>query len=170
MKAVVAAIKKFPIINSSLDEDAGEIVTKKYYNFGMAVATDVGLVVPVVHNVDQKSLLVLATEINELALKARDNKLAPEDVKHGTFSVTNIGTLGGLFSFPIINVPEAAILGVHSIKKRPVVLEDDSIVARQMLYLSMSFDHRIIDGAEAAMFTSYLIKLLETPESLMLEA
>lgn len=169
MKAVVAAIKKFPIINSSLDEDAGEIVTKRYYNLGMAVATDVGLVVPVVHNVDQKSLLELATDINDLAQKARDNKLAPDDVKHGTFSITNIGTLGGLFSFPIINVPEAAILGVHSIKKRPIVLDDDSIVARQMLYLSMSFDHRIIDGAEAAMFTSYLIKLLETPESLMLE-
>lgn len=170
MKAVVAALKKFPIINSSLDEDADEIVTKGYYNLGVAVATDVGLVVPVIHNVDQKSLLELAADVNDLALKTRNNKLAPDDVKHGTFSITNIGTLGGLFSFPIINVPEAAILGVHSIKKRPVVLDDDSIVARQMLYLSMSFDHRIIDGAEAAMFTSYLIKLLETPESLMLEA
>ena len=169
MKAVVAALRRFPTLNASLDEDAGDIVQKRYYNLGMAVATDAGLVVPVVHGVAEKGLLELAADISDLAAKARDGKLAPENVKHGTFSVTNIGTLGGLFSFPIINVPEAAILGVHSIKKRPVVLPDDSVVARQMLYLSLSFDHRIVDGAEAAMFTSYLIKLLETPESLMLE-
>ncbi len=169
MKATVAALKKFPVLNSSLDEDTSEIVTKYYYNLGMAVATDVGLVVPVIKDVDRKSILELAGDIRELATKAREGKLAPDEVKGGTFSITNIGTLGGLFSFPIINVPEAAILGVHSIKKRPVVLEDDSIVARQMIYLSMSFDHRVVDGAEAAMFTSYLIELLETPESLMLE-
>ena len=169
LKATVAALKAFPIVNSSLDEDAGEIVRKGYYNLGIAVATDNGLVVPVIHDADKKSLLTVAEEVQTLAQKARDGKLAAEEVKHGTFSVTNIGTLGGLFSFPIINVPEAAILGVHSIKKRPVVLEDDSIVARQMLYLSLSFDHRIIDGAEAAMFMSYLIELLETPESLLLE-
>ena len=169
LKATLAALKAFPVVNSSLDEDAGEIVRKNYYNLGIAVATDNGLVVPVIHDADKKSLLEVAEEIQTLAQKARGGKLAAEEVKHGTFSVTNIGTLGGLFSFPIINVPEAAILGVHSIKKRPVVLEDDSIVARQMLYLSLSFDHRIIDGAEAAMFTSYLIELLETPESLLLE-
>ena len=169
MKAVVTALRHFPMINSSLDEANNEIVRKNYYNLGMAVATDNGLVVPVIHNVDQKPIIDLANNINDLAVKAREGKLSPEDVKGGTFSITNIGSLGGLFSFPIINVPEAAILGVHSIKKRPVVLEDDSIVARQMLYLSLSFDHRVIDGAEAAMFTSYLIELLETPESLMLE-
>ena len=169
MKAVVAALKRFPIINSSLDEASNEIVRKHYYNLGVAVATESGLVVPVVHEVDRKSILEIADDVSSLAAKARDGKLAPGDVKNGTFSITNIGTLGGLFSFPIINVPEAAILGVHSIKKRPVVLPDDSIVARQMLYLSLSFDHRIIDGAEAAMFTSALIKLLETPESLLLE-
>ena len=169
MKATVAALKAYPILNSSLDEEASEIVTKRYYNLGMAVATDVGLVVPVIKDVDRKSVLELAGEIRDLAGKARAGKLAPNEVKGGTFSITNIGTLGGLFSFPIINVPEAAILGVHSIKKRPVVSEDDSIVARQMIYLSMSFDHRVVDGAEAAMFTSYLIELLETPERLMLE-
>ena len=169
MKATVAALKKFPVLNSSLDEDTSEIVTKYYYNLGMAVATDVGLVVPVIKDVDRKSILELAGDIRDLATKAREGKLAPDEVKGGTFSITNIGTLGGLFSFPIINVPEAAILGVHSIKKRPVVLEDDSIVARQMIYLSMSFDHRVVDGAEAAMFTSYLIELLETPEGLLLE-
>lgn len=169
MKAVVSALKKYPNLNSSLDESNNEIIQKHYYNLGMAVATDAGLVVPVIHNADQKTILDIANDVNTLATKARDNKLTPQDMQNGTFSITNIGSLGGLFSFPIINVPEAAILGVHSIKKRPIVLEDDSIVARQMLYLSLSFDHRVIDGAEAAMFTSYLIKLLETPESLMLE-
>jgi 2-oxoisovalerate dehydrogenase E2 component (dihydrolipoyl transacylase) len=169
MKAVVAALKAFPMLNASLDESTNEIVRKAYYNLGMAVAMDAGLVVPVLHNVDKKGILELAQSIQDLASKARDNKLASEDVKGGTFSVTNIGSLGGLFSFPIINVPEAAILGVHSIKKRPVVLDDDSVVARQMVYLSLSFDHRIVDGAEAAMFTSYLIEILENPERLMLE-
>ena len=170
LKAVVAALKAFPMINASLDEDAGEIVRKHYYNLGVAVATDNGLVVPVVRDADRKSVLELASEVSDLAERARSGKLAPENVKGGTFSVTNIGSLGGLFSFPIINVPEAAILGVHSIKKRPVVLEDDSIVARPMLYLSLSFDHRVVDGAEAAMFTGYVIELLETPESLMLNS
>ncbi len=169
MKATVAALKAFPVVNSSLDEAASEVVLKRFYNLGLAVATEVGLVVPVIKDVDKKSVLEVAQEVNTLAAKARDGKLAPEDVKGGTFSVTNIGSLGGLFSFPIINVPEAAILGVHSIKKRPVVLPDDTIAARQMLYLSLSFDHRIIDGAEAAQFTSHLIELLTTPESLLLE-
>ncbi|HEX7004015.1 MAG TPA: dihydrolipoamide acetyltransferase family protein [Trueperaceae bacterium] len=169
MKATVAALKAYPMLNASLDEDAGEIVRKHYYNLGLAVATDSGLVVPVVHDVDSKSVVELAVELQAKAQRARDGKLTTEDVKGGTFSITNIGSLGGLFSFPIINVPEAAILGVHSIKKRPVVLEDDSIVAREMLYLSLSFDHRLVDGAEAAMFTSYLIEILETPESLLLD-
>ncbi len=169
IKAAVAALKKFPVVNSSFDEASSEVVLKRFYNLGLAVATDVGLVVPVIKDVDQKSILEVAQEVNTLAAKARDGKLAPEDVKGGTFSITNIGSLGGLFSFPLINVPEAAILGVHSIKKRPVVMPDDSIEARQMLYLSLSFDHRIIDGAEAAQFTSYLIELLTTPESLLLE-
>lgn len=168
MKATVAALKAFPALNSSLDEDAGEVVLKRFYNLGLAVATDAGLVVPVVNDVDKKSLLEVADEVNTLAARARDGKLAPEHVRGGTFSVTNIGSIGGLFSFPIINTPEAAILGVHSIKKRPVVLPGDVIAARQMLYLSLSFDHRLIDGAAAAGFTSYLIELLETPEALML--
>lgn len=170
MKAVVSSLRAFPMLNASLDDDKGEIVQKHYYNLGMAVATEQGLVVPVIHEADQKSVLELASEVQTLAEKARSGKLAPEDVKHGSFSITNIGSLGGLFSFPIINVPEAAILGVHSIKRRPVVLENDQIVARDMLYLSLSFDHRLVDGAEAARFTSYLIDILETPESLLLES
>ncbi len=169
MKAVVAGLQRFPMINSSLDKEANEVVTKHYYNVGLAVATENGLVVPVVKGVDQRPILDLAAEVQRLAELARTGKLAPEDIRGGTFSITNIGSLGGLFSFPIINLPEAAILGVHSIKKRPVVLEDDSIVARQMLYLSLSFDHRLIDGAEGAMFTSFVIDLLENPEALMLE-
>lgn len=169
MKAVVAGLQRFPMINATLDTEANEIVRKYYYNIGMAVATEAGLVVPVVHGVDTRSILDIAADINRLAELARVGKLAAEDIKGGTFSVTNIGSLGGLFSFPIINVPEAAILGVHSIKKRPVVLADDSIVARQMLYLSLSFDHRLIDGAEGAMFTGYVIDLLQNPEALMLD-
>jgi len=169
MKATVAALKKFPVVNSSLDEEKSEVVLKRFYNLGLAVATDVGLVVPVIKDVDRKSIVDVAGKVGTLAAKAREGKLTPEEVRDGTFSITNIGSLGGLFSFPIINVPETAILGVHSIKKRPVVMPDDSIAPRQMLYLSLSFDHRVIDGAEAAGFTSYLIELLETPESLLLE-
>jgi len=169
MKAVVAALEAFPQLNASLDEENGEIVRKHYYNLGMAVATDAGLTVPVVHEVDRLTVLELASEINRLAAAARDGKLTQDDVRGGTFSVTNIGSLGGLFSFPIINVPEAAILGVHSIKRRPVVLHDDAIVARDMLYLSLSFDHRLVDGAEGALFTGRVIELLETPEAMMLD-
>lgn len=169
MKAVTTALQEFPILNSSLDESKNEIVLKRYYNIGMAVATDAGLVVPVLRDVDSRTILDLAADVNRLADAAKAGKLAPDDMKGGTFSITNIGSLGGLFSFPIINVPEAAILGVHSIKKRPVVLDDDSIVARQMLYLSLSFDHRIVDGAEGALFTGRVIDLLENPEVMMLD-
>lgn len=168
MKAVVAALRAYPILNASLDEAAGEIIIKRYYHLGVAVATEAGLVVPVIRDVDQKGILALAQELSALADKARAGKLAPEEVAGGSFSITNVGSLGGLFSFPIINVPEAAILGVHTIRKRPVVLPDDSIAARPMLYLSLSFDHRLIDGAEAANFTNHLIGLLETPEALLL--
>lgn len=170
MKAVLSALRAFPVVNSSYDEGANEIVLKRYYNLGLAVATEVGLVVPVVRDVERKSLLELADEVTTLAAKARDGKLGPGDVKGGSFSITNIGSMSGLFSFPVINVPETAILGVHSIKKRPVVLPDDSIVARQMLYLSLSFDHRVIDGAEASQFLSHIIGLLAVPEALMLES
>ena len=169
MKAVVSALREFPMLNASLDGEANEIVRKHYYNLGMAVATDAGLVVPVVKAVDELTVLEVAAEVNRLAAAARDGKLAQDDVRGGTFSITNIGSLGGLFSFPIINVPEAAILGVHSIKRRPVVLDDDRIVARDMIYLSLSFDHRLVDGAEAARFTGNVIGLLETPEAMMLD-
>ena len=170
MKAVVNALGGFPSLNSSLDEEAGEIVLKDYVNLGMAVATDAGLVVPVIRDAGSLSLVELASEAQRLADLARRGALAPEDVRGSSFTLTNIGSIGGLFSFPIINAPDAAILGVHSIKKRPVVLPDDSIVARPMLYLSLSFDHRLVDGADAARFTARLIDVLETPEVLLLDA
>lgn len=169
MKAVVSALRAYPMMNASLDVEKDEIVMRRYYNFGLAVATDTGLLIPVIKDVDKKGLLQLGQELIEIAARARAGRLTPDDVRDGTFSITNIGSYSGLFSFPIINVNEAAILGVHRIKKRPVVLEDDSIVARPMMYLSTSFDHRIVDGAEAAMFTSHLIEILEAPESLLLE-
>ncbi len=170
MKAVVAALKAYPAMNSSFDEIHNEIVLKNYYNFGMAVNTSEGLVVPVIREVDKKSILQLAKDLTDIAQRARDHKLTPDDVRAGTFSITNVGSLGGLFSFPIINLPDAAILGVHSIKKRPVVLEDDLIVARQMMYISVSFDHRLVDGADAVFFTNKLVELLENPEGLMLKS
>lgn len=169
-KALGVALRKFPALNSSLDEAKQEVVLKHYVNIGMAVAAENGLIVPVVRDVDRKSLLQIAREVNDLAEKARSGKLASEEVSGSTFSVTNIGSIGALFSFPIINVPDAAILGVHSIQKRPVVNEHDEIVVRQMMYLSLSFDHRLVDGAEAARFCKEVIRLLEKPERLFLEA
>ena len=170
MKAAIHALQAFPALNSSLDEASQEVVLKDYVNLGVAVATEAGLVVPVIREAQGCSLLELAVETQRLAELARRGALAPADVRGSSFTITNIGSIGGLFSFPIINAPDAAILGVHSIKKRPVVLDDDSIVARPMLYLSLSFDHRLVDGAVAARFTSHLIDLLQTPDALLLDA
>ena len=167
-KAVVAALKKYPSLNTSLDEASGEIIHKDYYHLGMAVTTEAGLTVPVIRDADQKSLLELGGQVNALAEKARGNKLTPDELAGSSFSVTNIGSVGALFSFPIINVPDAAILGVHSIVKRPIVDEHGEIVAADMMYLSLSFDHRLVDGAEAARFCKEVIRLLENPERLML--
>ncbi len=168
-KAAVEALKKFPPVNSSLDEARGEIVFKKYYHLGLSVATEAGLVVPVIHDVDKKTVLELAAEINDKVARAREGKLTPEEVSGSSFSVTSVGNLGGLFTFPIINVPDAAILGVHTIQKRPVV-RDDQIVAREMLYLSLSFDHRLVDGAEATLFLREVIAHIEDPYWLLLHA
>ena len=168
-KAAVEALKKFPQVNSSLDEERGEIVFKKYYHLGLSVATEAGLVVPVIRDVDKKTVLELAAEINDKVARAREGRLTPEEVSGSSFSVTSVGNLGGLFTFPIINVPDAAILGVHTIQKRPVVREDE-IVAREMLYLSLSFDHRLVDGAEATLFLREVIAHIEDPYWLMLHA
>ncbi len=170
LKAVVRALKKWPMLNTSLDEERQEIVYKKYYHIGIAVATEAGLLVPVVRDVDRKSLLELAKETQALAEKARTGRLTPEEVTGSTFTVTNIGSVGGLMSFPIIHTPDAAILGVHSIRKRPWVLKDGSIGVREIIYLSLSFDHRLVDGREAALFTREVVRLLENPDLLFLEA
>jgi pyruvate dehydrogenase E2 component (dihydrolipoamide acetyltransferase) len=168
MKAVVAALKQFPDLNSSLDEDAGEIVQKNYYNIGVAVATDAGLMVPVVDDVDQKSVLEIAEEVNRLADEARERSIALDDLQGSTFSITNFGAIGGEYATPIINYPEVGILGLGAIDERPVA-EDGAVVARSTLPLSLSIDHRVVDGAVAAQFTNEVMAYLETPTLLLLE-
>ncbi|MBN2380338.1 2-oxo acid dehydrogenase subunit E2 [candidate division WOR-3 bacterium] len=168
IKAAVAALKAYPVVNSSLDDEAEEIVIKKYYNIGIATATDDGLVVPVIKDAEKKDIWQLAREIRELTEKARSGKLELDDVQGSTFSITNIGSLSGQISFPIINHPNAATLGIQSITKKPVV-RDDRIEIRHVVNLSMAFDHRIFDGAVASLFTSEMIRRLETPALLFWE-
>ncbi|MXR51873.1 2-oxo acid dehydrogenase subunit E2 [Halovenus sp. WSH3] len=168
LKALVAGLKEYPIMNTELDEEAEEILYKEYYNVGIAVATDAGLMVPVVENVDQKGLLDLASEVNELAEKARNREIAPAEMRGGTFTVTNFGAIGGEYATPIINHPETGILGLGAIEQRPVA-ENGEVVARETLPLSLSIDHRVIDGAEAAQFTNTVIEYLENPTLLLLE-
>ena len=168
MKAIVAALKDHPYLNSSLDEENEEIVVKDYYNIGIAVATEAGLMVPVVKDVDEKGLLQLASEVNELAQKARDRSISREEMQGGTFTITNFGAIGGEFATPIINHPEVAILGLGELGERPVA-EDGEVHAAHTLPLSLSIDHRIVDGAVAAEFTNTLIEYLENPNLLLLE-
>ena len=168
LKSLAAILPAYPALRSALDEGASEVVVRDYYNFGVAVDTPHGLMVPVVRDVEGKPLIDVAREVQELASGAREGTLPPEALRGGSFTVTNIGSIGGLFSFPIINAPEAAILGVHSVRKRAVVLPDDTIAARPMLYLSLSFDHRLVDGGDAARFTRDLIALLAEPTGLPL--
>jgi len=168
IKALGPALKEFPYVNSSLDEQAGNIVLKRYYNIGVATDTEQGLVVPVVKDVDTKDIFELAGEIEKLAEKARSGQLALEEVRGSTFTVTNVGAIGGLFATPIINFPEVAILGLHKIAKRPVV-RDGRVEVRDITYLSLSFDHRVLDGAYAARFTSRVIETLQDTKKLLAE-
>jgi len=168
LAALARALRDFPMLNARYDATDDSIVLHQHVHIGLAVATEHGLIVPVLRHAEQRSLLDLAREVQRIAQSARDGTLAPEDVQGSTISVTNIGSIGGLFSLPVLNAPEAAILGVHAIKKRPVVLPDDTIAARHMLYLSLAFDHRLADGAEVAHFTNRLIDLLQDPEALLL--
>lgn len=161
-KATVEALKKNPRFNAVLDEAAGEIVLKKYYNLGIATATDKGLIVPVVKNVEHKSLLTLAKEIAELSERTRNMKADVGELKGSSFSITSLGALGGLFATPIINYPETAIMGIYQIKPTPVVM-DGEIRIRQIMYFSLSLDHRVIDGHEAAGFGNEFKKYLENP-------
>lgn len=168
IKAVVAGLKEYPILNAQLDEEAEEIVVRGEYNVGVATATDAGLMVPVLKHADGKGLLQLADELNDLAGKARDRSISREEMRGGTFSITNFGAIGGEYATPIINYPEAAILGLGAIKEKPRVV-DGEVVPRKVLTLSLSIDHRVIDGAEAARFTNAVIEYLESPELLLLE-
>src|SRR5699024_9444684 len=168
-KALVWALQDYPQLNTSLDEATREIVHKTYYNIGLAVATDAGLVVPVVRDADSKTILELGSDINHLAGRARDGKLKPDEMQGASFAITNVGSIGSLFSFPIINSPDAAILGVHAIKDRPVAV-DGEVAIRPMIYLSLSFDHRLVDGATAAQFLRDIIARLEAPEQWLLAA
>jgi 2-oxoisovalerate dehydrogenase E2 component (dihydrolipoyl transacylase) len=168
VKAACAALKRHPFMNASLDDEKHEIILKKDYNIGIAANTDAGLVVPVIHQAEQKTIFELAREIAELADKARAGKLSHDEISGGTFTITNVGSVGGLFTFPVINWPEVGILGTHSIQPRPVV-RDGQIVVRQMTYLSISFDHRVVDGATAAQFVKDVAAALATPDVLLME-
>ena len=163
VKALIEALKLHPTLNATLDDEEEEIVVKKYYNIGIAVDVPDGLIVPVVKMADQKSVLDIAAEIQSLAKAARERTLDLADLKGGTFSITNVGVIGGDFATPIINYPEAAILATMKIADRARV-ENGSVVVKKTLPLCLSFDHRIIDGAEAARFTRDLVRFLESPE------
>ena len=161
-EAVVKALKKFPILNASIDGD--NIIVKKYFNIGIAVAVDDGLIVPNIFNADRYSLSQLAVIINDLSLRARNRKLKPDEVLNGTFSLSNFGVYGTTIGFPIINQPQSAILGIGAIKKRAVVI-NDAIAIRPIIYLALTIDHRLIDGAMGAQFLEYIKELLESYSS-----
>ncbi|MEA2749527.1 MAG: hypothetical protein QOI41_3670, partial [Myxococcales bacterium] len=168
VKAVVAALKARPILNSALDESTNELVYRKYYNIGIAASTDAGLIVPVVKDADRKSLLEIARDIERVATDAKNGKSKMEDLQGSTFTITSLGADGGLFATPIINFPEVGILGVHQIKQKPVV-KDGQIVIGDVMLLSLSFDHRIVDGHVGAAFAYDIIHYLEDPDRLFLE-
>ncbi len=167
MRAVVAALKKYPQFNASLDRSAENLIVKKYYHIGVAVDTPDGLVVPVIRDVNQKGLLDLAAELGETSARARDKKLTPTDMQGGCFTISSLGGIGGTAFTPIVNAPEVAILGVSRSKMQPVYLNGE-FVPRLMLPLSLSYDHRVIDGAQAARFTTYLSLVLADVRRLLL--
>jgi len=165
IKSVVAALREFPTVNASIEGES--IVYRKYYHMGIAVARDEGLIVPVIKFADQKSIIHLAREAADLADRARRNQLKPDEVVGSTFTLTNAGMYGALASTPVINQPEVAIIGMHMIQRRPVV-RDDQIVARDMMYLTISFDHRLIDGHVAVQFLRNVCRRLENPYELLM--
>ena len=165
-KAAIGALKAFPKVNAELQDS--ELVLKKYYDIGVAVSTDEGLVVPVIRDADHKNFAEIEQGIADLATKAREGKLTLEDLRGGTFTITNGGIFGSLVSTPILTMPQVAILGMHKIQDRPVVI-DGEVAVRPMMYLALSYDHRVIDGAEAVSFLVRIKELVEDPESLLLE-
>jgi len=168
IKAIIPALREFPYMNASLDDESHSILLKKYYNIGIATDTEDGLVVPVVKNADKKDIYQIAMEIENLAQKARSGTLSLDEVKGSTFTITNVGSIGGLFATPIINWPEVAILGLHKISKRPMV-RNGNVEIRDMTYLSLTFDHRVMDGAYAARFLARVIEILQDPKKLLAE-
>ncbi|KRG12420.1 dihydrolipoamide succinyltransferase [Virgibacillus soli] len=166
-KAVVAALKKYPAVNSELDGD--ELIMKNFYDIGVAVSTDEGLVVPVIRDCDRKNFAEIESDILAVANKARDNKLTLSDLSGGTFTITNGGVFGSLLSTPILNGTQVGILGMHTIQTRPVAIDAERMENRPMMYVALSYDHRVIDGKEAVGFLVTIKKLLENPEDLLLE-
>jgi 2-oxoglutarate dehydrogenase E2 component (dihydrolipoamide succinyltransferase) len=165
-KAVVGALKAFPRLNAEIQ--GNEMILKRYYDIGIAVGAEEGLVVPVVRDADRKSFADIEREIAELAKKARDNTLALSELQGGTFTITNGGIFGSLLSTPILNAPQVGILGMHKIEQRPVAL-NGQVVIRPMMYVALSYDHRIVDGREAVQFLVRVKELVENPETLLLE-
>ena len=170
VKAVTMALQEVPIVNSTLDESAGEIALHDRYHIGIAVAAPGGLVVPVIHDADRKDLVAIAREIERLSSLAREGKSKLEDLRGGTFTVTSIGNVGGLISTPVINHPEVGILGVGKVVKRPVFDAGGNVKAADLVYLSLSLDHRVVDGAIGAVFCNAIIRQLQNPAALLLPA
>ncbi|HKQ19536.1 MAG TPA: 2-oxo acid dehydrogenase subunit E2, partial [Candidatus Eisenbacteria bacterium] len=166
-KAVVRALKEYPVLNAVMTET--EIRYRKYYNIGVAVHRDQGLIVPVVKDADRKNVLEIAADIESLGARARNDKLTLDDIQGGTFTITNAGMFGATASVPVLNHPEVGILGVHLIEERAVV-RDHRVVVRWMMTLVLSFDHRLVDGTPAAMFLHRVKGLLEDPESWLLDS
>ena len=169
LKATALALKKHRQLNAEMDMDNGKMIYKKYYNIGIAVDTDKGLVVPVIKNVDKLSIYELAQKTNEIAEKARKGELSMEDMKDGTFTITSYGSIGGQFAVPVINYPQAGILGIGRILKKPVVNDQDEVVPGNILPLSMSVDHRIVDGGEVSRFLNTMMSYLGDPINLIME-
>ena len=167
VKASLAALKDWPAVNAEIDGD--DIVYKNYYDVGVAVGTPSGLVVPVLRNADQMSFADVEKTIGELGKKARDGKLSMEELTGGTFTISNGGVYGSLMSTPILNPPQSGILGMHKTQMRPMVMPDGSIKARPMMYLALSYDHRIIDGREAVSFLVRVKECIEDPQRILLD-
>ena len=165
-KAVVAALRAFPVVNAQIQGD--EVITKYFYDIGIAVGAEEGLVVPVLRDADRKSFAQIEKEIADLAKRARDNTLSLADLQGGTFTITNGGVFGSLLSTPILNAPQVGILGMHKIEERPIALKGE-VVIRPMMYVALSYDHRLIDGSTAVRFLVRVKELVEDPEALLLE-
>lgn len=169
IKATIAVLKKMPEFNSTLDEENDELILKKFYHIGIATDTERGLMVPVIRDADRLSIIELAKIVDEISSKAKNNQIELKDLKGSSFTITNYGSIGGYYGIPIINYPESAILGVGRIVQKPII-KNDEIVKAWVLPLSLSYDHRIIDGASGARFLNMMKEILENPEMLLLKA